>query len=466
MEAELRLLKGCLIMLNSLIEGSGFFMAICLVIFSFLMPIVSSELRKSSLIMFGYWFVILLHQVVAFLNAYLLAAGQRGTIGAKDDANGGFHFIATQLALNGEFNAVDRKFIIPIGWDRFFEGNYSYHEMLGSAYKLFGVSHLFGEQLSILVFAFSCIVLLKLIRLIGLEYYSFSSLIFFGALPTMVMLGAITLRESYEILFFMLTVYFGVRISINEKLSIPCILLMVISAALMGSFHSALFVYAAFLIALFFVWSYRPISRFGNMKKLQLISLVFIPVSLACLMVVEAKGLADLGLLGIFFKFSNNENLTSVIIRFREGSMLMFTRATYDLSFDNSSFFAIIGSSINIYIHYLFAPFPWQVNNFTDVYAAVEAFSRMILISFALSGWWKAVGSQKRVLGLMLIIYFTVTFLWAIGTTNYGTAIRHNMTTWWILAVAGVPSLMEVLNRCKIYFISNRHSHFLESRLS
>jgi hypothetical protein len=453
-------------MLNSLIEGPGFFMAICLVIFSFLMPIVSCELRKSSLIMFGYWFVILLHQVVALLNTYLFATGQRGTIGARDDANLGFHHIATELALNGEFFTGVRKFILPMSWDRILDGAYFYYSLLGNVYKTFGVSHLLGEQLSILVFAFSCIVLLKLIRLLGLEHYSFSSLIFFGALPTMVLLGSITLRESYEILFFMLTVYFGVRISVNEKLSIPCILLMIISAVLMGSFHKALIVYAVFLIVLFLIWSFRPISRFGNLKKLQLVALVIVPVSLACLMVAVSKGWADLGLLGGLLKFSNSEDFTSAIINFRKGSMMMFTRATYDLGFDDSSLFAMIYSSINIYSHYLFAPFPWQVKNFTDVYAVVEAFSRMILISFALLGWWKAVGSQKRMLGLMLILYFTMTFLWAIGTTNYGTAIRHNLTTWWILAVAGVPSLMEVLNRCKIYFISNRHSHFLESRLS
>ena len=54
--------------------------------------------------------------------------------------------------------------------------------MLGSVYKWFGVSHLLGEQLSILAFAFSCIVFLKIMRQFGLERYSFPPLICFGAL--------------------------------------------------------------------------------------------------------------------------------------------------------------------------------------------------------------------------------------------------------------------------------------------
>ena len=141
----------------------------------------------------------------------------------------------------------------------------------------------------------------------------------------------------------------------------------------------------------------------------------------------------------------------------------MFTRATYGLNFDDSSPFAMIYSSINIYIHYLFAPFPWQVKNFNDICGALEALIRMILIIFSVSGWWKAVGLQKRMLGVMILLYFTVTFLWAVGTTNYGTAIRHHMHSWWILTVAGVPSLLQWLNRFKVNLLVHWSSRFLRA---
>ena len=36
-------------------------------------------------IIFGYWFVIFLHQVVAFLNVYLFATREAGTFGAYYD---------------------------------------------------------------------------------------------------------------------------------------------------------------------------------------------------------------------------------------------------------------------------------------------------------------------------------------------------------------------------------------------
>ncbi len=169
-------------MSNLLFVESGFFLAICLVAVAFLMPLFSRELRKSGSIMFGYWFVIFLHQFVAFLNAHLFATGQRGTFGAENDANRSFHLIAKELVLQGEMYYRGQYISVPLSLDSFLKGGAFYYEMLGSVYKWFGVSLLLGEQLSVLVFALSCIVFLKIMRQLGLERYSFPSLICFSAL--------------------------------------------------------------------------------------------------------------------------------------------------------------------------------------------------------------------------------------------------------------------------------------------
>jgi hypothetical protein len=59
----------------------------------------------------------------------------------------------------------------------------------------------------------------------------------------------------------------------------------------------------------------------------------------------------------------------------------------------------------------------------------------MVLIYFSVKSWHTARGSQRRLLGLMLILYFSMTFMWALGTTNYGTAMRHHMLSWWIIVI-------------------------------
>tara|TARA_Y100001936_G_C15956419_1_gene603131 strand:+ start:38 stop:589 length:552 start_codon:yes stop_codon:yes gene_type:complete len=122
-------------------------------------------------------------------------------------------------------------------------------------------------------------------------------------------------------------------------------------------------------------------------------------------------------------------------------------RATYRIPLDFSSPFMAANSYFLLYVYYLFAPFPWQINSLLDVGASIESMSRMILLYFSVMHWHHAYGVQRRLLMLMLILFFGMSFMWALGTSNYGTAMRHNMLSWWILAITGVPLLMKMLSR-------------------
>ena len=81
---------------------------------------------------------------------------------------------------------------------------------------------------------------------------------------------------------------------------------------------------------------------------------------------------------------------------------------------------------------------------------------RMILIYFSVKQWCNACGAQRRLLGLMLILYFSMTFMWAVGTTSYGTSIRHHLLSWWIIVIVGIPPLMEKLSRFLFSPIASR----------
>jgi hypothetical protein len=449
-------------MLNSLLKESGFIMALCLVAVTFLSPLFSRELRKSGSILFGYWFVIFLHQVVAFLNYYIFNANSEtgGTFGAGNDANRSFHLISKELALQGEMYYRGQIISTPLSLESFLKGGAFYYEMLASVYKWFGASLLLGEQLSILVFALSCVVFLKIMRQLGLERYSFSSLICFGALPSMVLLGSITLRESYEVFFFMLTVYSGIRFSMEKKLNTGSFSLMVISALFMGVFHKALFVYAIGLVSLFLIWSPRPVSRFGNIKKIHLIAMMVIPLFLLGIFFGMRMNVRAFRVLEqVFLGGWNVDVLTQVIIDWRITSFDSTARTSYDITLDRSSPFMLILSSIKIYCYYLFSGFSWWAYNYNDAYAAVEAILRLTLICFSVLSWRKAVGLQKRFMGLMLVLYFSMALLWAVGTTNYGTAIRHHMLTWWILTILGVPPLMAKLKHAWLCMVADTRIH-------
>jgi hypothetical protein len=448
-------------MSNTLFVESGIFPAFFLVAVTFfLIPLFSRELRKSRSIILGYWFVIFLHQVVAFLNYYLYTIGGEtgGTFGASNDANRSFHLISKELALQGEMHYRGQLLSIPLSLDSFLKGGAFYYEMLGSVYKWFGASLLLGEQLSVLVFALSCIIFLKIMRQLGFESYRFSSLICFGSLPTVVLLGSITLRETYEVFFFMLTTYLGFRVLRQRKLKIGSIFLMFMSALLMGVFHKALVVYGLFLVILFLVWNLNPISRLGNIKKLHLIAMMIIPLVLLGLVLFSGKGIRAFGVIDQVSQGGwNIDLLIQNISGWRNMTLNPPGRTSYHVSFDTSSPFMLILSSIKIYGYYLFSGFSLRINNFTDAYAAVEVILRMTLICFSVLSWWKAVGLQKRLLVMMLVLYFSMTLIWAMGTTNYGTAIRHHMLTWWIIVILGVPQLMAKLQHVWFCMVHSKY---------
>ena len=382
------------------------------------LPFAYCELRRSKFIVFSYCFVIALHQAVAIINAFIFT-----TIGADADAIT-FNRNAGELAVSHDFYfSIGSKF---------------YENMLGIFYLLFGYSHFLGEQLSILAFALSCIVLIKIMKQLNLLKYQGISLIFFGALPTMVLLGSVTLRESYQVLFFMLAVFFGIKMQIRGGLNRNYIFFG-LSALVMGLFHNGLIVYMLFLGVLFLAFPLRKSTSLWRIKKSHFLLFVLLPVSLAGLSAVvklQIPGTDALSALGSMDTLDYSSS-------YRGRSSI--SRATYGVELDHASFFSFVSSAFILYIYYLFAPFPWQVSNILDMYAAMESIIRLILIYYSIKHWRSAFGVQKRLLSLMLILFFSMSFLWALGTTNYGTAMRHHMLTWWILVIMGLPPLLSRL---------------------
>ncbi|MCG6872119.1 MAG: hypothetical protein LJE84_07490, partial [Gammaproteobacteria bacterium] len=109
---------------------------------------------------------------------------------------------------------------------------------------------------------------------------------------------------------------------------------------------------------------------------------------------------------------------------------------------DVSGTLAFIGSFARIYVHYLFAPFPWQAEQARDWYAVGESFLRMGLLVFGVVGVWRARGATRNGLLLLMMVYFSLTCVWAIGTTNFGQSIRHHVTSNWLLVLLGGPPLL------------------------
>jgi hypothetical protein len=398
--------------------NTGTVSAFILFVVMSLLPIFVREFRNSMRIMLAYWFVISIHQTVSLINTYLFPI-----YGAGLDA---FNFHNSAVAL-----AQSEEFYISVG-------AIFYKNMLGLAYRIFGSSQLLGSQLSNLAFAVSCILLVKIMGFLKLPHYRTSALLVFGGLPSMVMLGSVTLREPSQILFFMLAVYFGVKM--HKKTSTKfCFVLMVVSALLMGMFHFALMAYGACLIALFIFWAPNPTIGLKLNKRHLVLGLSILTILVGIIYMAKVPR----GALGGLFYIDNN--VLETTMTFRKTAVSIDARATYGVLLDLSSTLSTAYTGFLLYMHYLFAPFPWQVKSIVDVFGFLESMLRMTLIYFSVKHWRITQGAQRQTLKLMLILYFTMSFMWALGTVNYGTALRHNMLTWWILIIAGFPLLMKQL---------------------
>jgi len=400
-----------------------------LIFLSFFIVYKFWKTKKDKKLTLAIGFVLLLHHFVAIINSYFYTFP-----GAEPDPVN-FQGLAIEWAAGG-------KLLLSFGTN-------FYAQLLGIFYRIFEPSQLFGEELSILAFLLSCFVLIKIIELLNISEHTVLLLLIYGLLPTNLIFCSKILREPYQILFFMLSVYWGLRFHLKPAKG--AMIFCVFSALIMGLFHKALILYALFLVPVLFLFSPQQISgslsdrrRFMNRRWI-IIGLILI--ILAGIVIIgnldSIKGLEVMRafLSGRGLKYAA-EYRTKLIFENAPNA-----RANYGIILDTSSVITLIRSTLFMFVCYLFAPFPWQVTNWLDLYGAAESLLRFLLITFSIISWYRADGIKRRIWGLLLAIYFSMTFLWAIGTVNYGTSIRHHILTNWIIIVLGGPVLIDFVLR-------------------
>jgi len=400
-----------------------------LIFLSFFIVYKFWKTKKDKKLTLAVGFVLLLHHFMAIINAYFYTFP-----GAEPDpAN--FHRGSIVWAAGG-------KWLFSVGVN-------FYEQLLGIFYRIFGPSQLFGEELSVLAFLLSCFVLIKIIELLNISKYTVLLLLIYGLLPTNLIFCSKILRESYQILFFMLSVYWGLRFHL--KPAKEAMIFCVLSALIMGLFQRALILYALFLVPLLFLWFPQQISGSLSYKwsfskrRLIIVSLLLVLIIGALISGIQLKvsglGPVEAFLSGEWLKYAEEYRISAI------EKSASYARAIYGITLDVSSPISLIKSVWLIYIYYLLAPFPWQVANWLDIYGAAESLLRFLLIMFSIISWYRAESIQRRIRGLLLIIYFSLTFLWAMGTVNYGASIRHHVLTNWIIIILGGPVMIDFVLR-------------------
>ncbi len=402
-----------------------------LVYFSFVIPLLFARIRRDRKLLLILLVIIASHNAVSIYNVY------GSTIfGAGVDAVT-FQELARDLALNKyplwfvEFDTLD-------------VGTNIYTRFLATFYRIFGVSLLLGQSLSVIAYVLSCITLIYLAGTLRFRSKR-GLLVLYGLSAPAIIYCSITMREAWQVLFFLLVVYLTIRLRMSP--SILRTTFMLLCGLAFGLLHNGLFIYSLLLLGVSIYWGMSGKWRKAAYKKI-LIRATILGLTLGGGFIWFYFG----GEIGGATKALRTGDAVSYAETYRERGE-QDAAANYQVKVDASSPLTFMMSGSVVFIYYQFAPFPWQVSRALDAYATIEGLLRFLLIIYTFTLWWRARGERRRRYTYLIFCYFSLEILWALGTGNWGTSVRHHIVAYGVLVLLGGPgfiySLEKLLRRLK-----------------
>ncbi|MCW5867212.1 MAG: hypothetical protein KIS61_08095 [Candidatus Eremiobacteraeota bacterium] len=304
-----------------------------------------------------------------------------------------------------------------------------YTQMLRLVYEAFGVSKLLGETLSVVIFLTAIFFFIELIRLLKQERHFLGLVALYALLPSLVIHTSLTLREAAQCLTFMAGLV-GAFLLGERRLAVA---IPLTGAALMGMalLHNGLALYAILFAVLSITWVSARAKEHGVL--ILLVCLVAGPLlapRLANRLSEKSKVMRQV----------LSGNVIAYAEKYRTG--VENARSSYGIELNAGSLSGLVTTLPAILFMYMFAPLPWQIRGFLDIYAFAEAVLRMALCWGAWVNIKEASPDLRGRLVFVLGVSLLLEFLWATGTTNWGTAIRHHsMAYGGLLLVGGGPLL-------------------------
>jgi len=400
--------------------------AVVLAAMSFLLVFAVPALRRDPKATLIVWASTLAHQVAAVINALA------GTVKGADADALAFHQHAIVWSTRDDFR---------LSFDADF-----YAQLLGTVYRVLGSSIWLGGELSILAFVLSCGALLEVIHHLGIERDRLPILAAFALLPTMVLMTSVTLREAYQVLFFILTTLYALRLIARP--SVRPLIGVVLNTIALSFWHKGLLLMLPVIPMLAILWpaaaptAGQPRPRGRLARRLGVLAIGAV-VAFGLFRVTGAIGRSGSSGSEVV-QILGKSRAIEFASQYRKTGIGIRARADYGVTLDITSAGGLARSIPLVYVYYLFAPFPWQARTAVDVYAGFEALLRFALFLGGVYAIVRAPPVRRRSLLFCAALFFIVSFLWALGTVNYGTAIRHHLMTNWMLLVIGGPPLLAV----------------------
>lgn len=381
----------------------GHLSALLFVIISFWIPERVSEIRDNTSAKYACWLTLLFRHGMAFINAFV--APLSTTWGDLYF----FHETGAAIARGaGPPNATH------------------YASFLGALYRVFGTSFWLGETASVVAYSLSLLVMAKLASLLKQEHRLAACILVYGLMPSPAIHCSVTFRESYQALAFLAT---GLALltlrATGKNWAWP---LLASSLLVLIFLHQGLALFALFVLAIGVPWALRGRGSFGLILATGF--LIIFPW-VAPKLVESLESESDVA------RAISQGNFAEYATTYRD--FITKARSDYGVKIDSSDPVSLIQTSALVMLMYFVAPLPWQVSSVMDYYAFFEVVVRTALLYGTLRRALSTHGEQKQYMLVLLSMFFVLEFMWAAGTTNWGTSLRHHVVAFGVLTLLGVP---------------------------
>ena len=310
---------------------------------------------------------------------------------------------------------------------------YGYSYFLSFLYKISMESIFIGSIASSLAWALSGFVLIRILNFFFLTRTHIIIIVFlYILLPSAILNTGVPLRESYLLLFTNLTIFSLLKVYLHKDARYW--LLMPLCIFILSIFHPAYLPFGMMaLILVVFSYALRG-KRIVNQRNI----FIFVPFFLVSLFFIYDT------FYNLFSEYSYNLDyggISGAVSAYREGSVLTApnARAQYQSSVEEiDGMLGLITFLPVSLFQYLFEPMPWKISSPVDFVLLIENVIRGILIFFALKALFSKSTPMRRVLFILIILYFIMELVWALGTTNWGTASRHHVPIVGVLLIIGI----------------------------
>lgn len=293
---------------------------------------------------------------------------------------------------------------------------------LGNVYRWLMPSLLLGSILSCAAWLASAVLLVQMMEMTGVaKERQFWAMLLFAFLPSSVVITSVTLREAYQLFAVHLVVYAALKIYLTRSRAHWALLLT--GVALMGALHVALLAagLAIALITLLFSTVNRE-DRF-SLAKSGLIFSVLLLVGYACAAIfIETVFNVRMGL--------------GEALQARQDSWQQSARASYSNVIKIRSDADLLLFLPVALFQYLFQPMPWRVSTGLDLALLLENLLRVFLLCRIGLGLYSLPLQDKARVAFVFAAYLVIETVWAVGTINWGTAVRHHIPAFGLLLLA------------------------------